>query len=121
MWILKLDSVPIVAWSSHASVPRSCRLEKNFALTILGAIVAIIILVALVILFLLLRDTSEPQQEQPTPSSVLELPSVAEAHGLTNYDAAYFALAMRFNLPLATNDSLLRKVSAAGGVTILPA
>ena len=58
---------------------------------------------------------------QQTAAEILELPMVAKAHGLTNYDAAYFALAIRFNLPLATNDSLLRKVSAAGGVTILSA
>lgn len=58
---------------------------------------------------------------QQTPSEILELPIVANARGLTNYDAAYLALAIRFKLPLATNDALLRKASAATGVRILPA
>jgi predicted nucleic acid-binding protein len=55
---------------------------------------------------------------QQTPSDILELPTVANAHGLTNYDAAYLALAMRFNLPLATTDSLLRRASATVRVPI---
>jgi predicted nucleic acid-binding protein len=38
---------------------------------------------------------------QQTPSEILELPTLAQAHGLTNYDAAYLALALRFKLPLA--------------------
>ena len=56
---------------------------------------------------------------QQFPSEILELPAIAKAHDLTNYDAAYLALAMGFQLPLATNDSLLRKASAAGGVKLL--
>lgn len=54
-----------------------------------------------------------------TPAEILELPDLAGAHGLTNYDAAYLALAMRSNLPLATTDRLLREASVAGGVRIL--
>jgi predicted nucleic acid-binding protein len=53
---------------------------------------------------------------QQTPSEVLELPTVADAHGLTNYDAAYLALAKHFNLPLATNDSNLRQAALAASV-----
>jgi len=45
---------------------------------------------------------------QQTAPEILELPTLAQAHGLTNYDAAYLALAMRSNLPLATTDSALR-------------
>jgi predicted nucleic acid-binding protein len=48
---------------------------------------------------------------QQTSSEILELPIVARAHGLTNYDAAYLALAVHFTLPLATNDSNLRKAA----------
>ena len=49
---------------------------------------------------------------QQTPSEILELPALARAHGLRNYDAAYLALALRFKLPLATSDSdLLRAVA----------
>ena len=55
---------------------------------------------------------------QQMPSDILELPAVANAHGLTNYDAAYLALAMRFNLPLATTDNLLRKATVAARVPI---
>lgn len=53
-----------------------------------------------------------------TPAEVLELPAVAQAHGLTNYDAAYLALAMRFRLPLATTDNDLRRAAAAASVKI---
>ncbi len=50
------------------------------------------------------------------PSEILELPTLAQKHGLTNYDAAYLALAMRLNLPLATTDADLRRAAAAAGV-----
>jgi predicted nucleic acid-binding protein len=56
-----------------------------------------------------------------TASEILKLPSVARTHGLTNYDAAYLAVAIRSGLPLATTDSLLRKASAAAGVQIVTA
>jgi predicted nucleic acid-binding protein len=56
---------------------------------------------------------------QQTPSEIFELPNVANARDLTNYDAAYLAIAMRFNLSLATNDSNLRKAAAAASVNLL--
>ncbi len=56
---------------------------------------------------------------QHTLSEILESPNVANAYGLTNYDAAYLALAMRFNLPLATNDSNLRKAAVAANVNLV--
>ena len=56
---------------------------------------------------------------QQTPSEILELPALAQAHGLTNYDAAYLALALQFKLPLATSDSDLRRAVASTGVRIL--
>jgi predicted nucleic acid-binding protein len=56
---------------------------------------------------------------QQAPSEILELPALAEANGITNYDAAYLALALRFNLPLATSDSDLLKAGASIGVRIL--
>ena len=55
---------------------------------------------------------------QQTPSEILELPVLAQAHGLTNYDAAYLALALRFKLPLATSDSDLLRAMASTGVKI---
>lgn len=45
---------------------------------------------------------------QQAPAEILELPAFAGAHRLTNYDAAYLALAHRFSLPLATTDDALR-------------
>jgi len=58
---------------------------------------------------------------EQTPAEVLELPALAQARGLTNYDAAYLALAMRFNLPMATNDAGLRQAAASAGVKIFAA
>lgn len=52
------------------------------------------------------------------PSEILEPPAVARTHGLTNYDAAYFSLAMRSNLPLATTDSQLQRAAARIGLQI---
>jgi predicted nucleic acid-binding protein len=56
---------------------------------------------------------------QQTPSEILELPALAQAHGLTNYDATYLALALRFKLPLATSDSDLLRAVASTDVKIL--
>ena len=56
---------------------------------------------------------------QQAPSEILELPALAQANGLTNYDAAYLALALRFKLPLATSDSDLLRAGASIGVRIL--
>ena len=53
---------------------------------------------------------------QQTPSEILELPALARSHGLTNYDAAYVALAMKFNLPLATTNKNLRQTAVSVGV-----
>jgi predicted nucleic acid-binding protein len=55
---------------------------------------------------------------QQTPSDILELPALANAHGLTSYDAAYLALAMRRGLALATTDNLLRRASTTANVPI---
>jgi predicted nucleic acid-binding protein len=56
---------------------------------------------------------------QQEPWEILELPALAESLGLSNYDAAYLALANQFNLPLATIDSDLRKAATSAGVGIL--
>jgi predicted nucleic acid-binding protein len=53
------------------------------------------------------------------PADLLELPALAQKHSLTNYDAAYLALAMRLNLPLATTDTDLRRAALAAGVGIV--
>jgi len=53
------------------------------------------------------------------PAEILKLPALAQAHALTNYDAAYLALAKRLNLPLATTDSDLRKAAVSAAVEIV--
>jgi predicted nucleic acid-binding protein len=53
------------------------------------------------------------------PTELLELPALAQRYSLTNYDAAYLALAMRLRLPLATTDADLRRAAAAAGVEIV--
>lgn len=58
---------------------------------------------------------------QENAAEILQLPSLARSHNLTNYDAAYLAVAIRSGFPLATTDSLLRKASAAAGVAIVRA
>jgi predicted nucleic acid-binding protein len=56
---------------------------------------------------------------QELPTELLELPALAQRHNLTNYDAAYLALAMRSRLPLATTDADLRRAAATAGVEIV--
>src|SRR5271169_1020451 len=56
---------------------------------------------------------------QQTSAEVLELPLLAQTHGLTNYDAAYLALALRFHLPLATTDGDLRRAAKVAGVEMV--
>jgi predicted nucleic acid-binding protein len=53
-----------------------------------------------------------------TPEEILELPRLANAHGLTNYDAAYLALALKAKLPIATMDVELRRASVTAGVVL---
>jgi predicted nucleic acid-binding protein len=52
------------------------------------------------------------------PAEVLDLPVLAQTHRLTNYDAAYLALALRLRLPLATSDAALRRAATAAAVPI---
>jgi len=56
---------------------------------------------------------------QQAPFDILELPVLARSHNLTNYDAAYLALAIQFHLPLATTDSNLRIAAASAGVNLV--
>jgi predicted nucleic acid-binding protein len=58
------------------------------------------------------------QAAQQTPVEILELPALAQVRGLTNYDAAYLAVAKRFNLPLATTDKGLRTAATLMGVSL---
>ena len=58
------------------------------------------------------------QAAQQTPAEILELPALAQVRGLTNYDAAYLAVAKPFGVPLATTDKDLRSAAAFVGVSI---
>jgi predicted nucleic acid-binding protein len=55
---------------------------------------------------------------QPNPAEIFALPTLAYKHGLTNYDAAYLAVALSANLPLATTDNELRRAAASAGVVV---
>ena len=47
------------------------------------------------------------------------LESLARKHNLAAYDAAYLALAIRENLPLATSDEALAKAALAEGAALI--
>ena len=50
--------------------------------------------------------------EQETPERMLkEIISLAREYGLSTYDASYLDLAMRLDLPIATQDALLVKAA----------
>ena len=51
-----------------------------------------------------------------TPSALV---AAARQAGLTAYDAAYFELALRRNLPLATLDEKLRAAAQGAGIELL--
>jgi predicted nucleic acid-binding protein len=56
------------------------------------------------------------EQQSPMPTAVL---TVAREYRLTAYDAAYLELAMRENLPLATNDRDLAEAAKRAGAGTL--
>jgi predicted nucleic acid-binding protein len=58
---------------------------------------------------------------QSDPSDIFDLPTLANQHGLTNYDAAYLAVALSSKLPLATTDNNLRRAARSAGVAIASA
>lgn len=55
----------------------------------------------------------------PDVSVALRIAELAEAHGLTAYDASYLELALRTKSPLATFDSALIRAAKAEGVQIV--
>lgn len=67
----------------------------------------------------LLRLRSLPiDAAQQAPAVILGLPKFAMVCGLTNYDAAYLALALESRIPLATTDHALRAAAASARVSI---
>jgi predicted nucleic acid-binding protein len=61
---------------------------------------------------------AQPFAEQQT-GTILQLTHVAQAYGLTSYDAAYLDLAARLRLPLATTDKSLRRAAQVVGVEMV--
>jgi predicted nucleic acid-binding protein len=47
-----------------------------------------------------------------------EIPALADAYGLTTYDAAYLELALRLEVPLATLDQDLARAAREAGVAL---
>jgi len=54
-----------------------------------------------------------------TQQAVQEVRRLAQTNSLTAYDAAYLALAIRLNLPLAILDTDLQKAARAAGVPLI--
>jgi predicted nucleic acid-binding protein len=54
-----------------------------------------------------------------TQQAVRDVRQLAQTHQLTAYDAAYLALALRDNLPLATLDIELKQAARATGVKLI--
>ena len=55
-------------------------------------------------------------RDTPGPAAIL---SLALRYDLTSYDAAYLELALRLQLPIATQDAALRDAARAAGVGAL--
>ncbi|HEX7326374.1 MAG TPA: type II toxin-antitoxin system VapC family toxin [Rhodanobacteraceae bacterium] len=66
----------------------------------------------------LLNIQIDPDTSSFAWSDTLQL---ADAHGLTLYDAAYLELALRLGLPLASRDRQLRKAARSHKVLLLGA
>jgi len=56
--------------------------------------------------------------DPPDSTAILSLARLAHTHSLTSYDAAFLELAMRLQLPLATNDKALEKAAIAVSVEL---
>ncbi len=69
---------------------------------------------AAVVRFLTLLGSLPIRVEQEPPERMLkEIVSLAREYGLSTYDASYLDLAMRFGVPLATQDTSLAKAAKA--------
>jgi predicted nucleic acid-binding protein len=55
-------------------------------------------------------------EQTPAPANLLAL---ALRYDLSSYDAAYLELALRLQLPIATQDALLQEAAGAAGVGVL--
>lgn len=62
---------------------------------------------------------SLPIEVVPDYHDVASMVTLARAHGLTAYDAAYLEIALRTGLPLATLDGQLNRAAKAAGVAVM--
>jgi predicted nucleic acid-binding protein len=56
--------------------------------------------------------------ESPSPGQ-RQLFEMAMRYNLSSYDAAYLELAMRYGIPIATQDAQLRGAAVAAGIAVL--
>lgn len=64
----------------------------------------------------LLRDMAIEVDARSPAFALTDTLQLARRHGLSTYDASYLELALRESVPLATNDTALRKaIKKAGG------
>jgi len=66
----------------------------------------------------LLRELSIIEYTQPVGDALSNVLPLAQAHGLTAYDAAYLDLAVRQGAPLASFDGKLQKACRSAGIEI---
>lgn len=65
---------------------------------------------------LLLRVARLPLMTDSRVIPVVEIADLAQAHGITTYDAAYLELSLRLKSPLATQDKALAKAAQQLGI-----
>lgn len=54
-----------------------------------------------------------------TPANIADNLKLATKYGLSSYDAAYFELASRLRIPLATNDGALVAAATRAGIKVV--
>jgi len=69
--------------------------------------------------FLDLLKIMRVQIDRTGPEAVLDLANLGLRHDLTVYDAAYLELALRLQLPIATQDKALRRAMEKSGVSLV--
>ena len=66
------------------------------------------------------RDLPVKVDSTATGQALRDTFAMAEARGLTTYDASYLELARRRGLPVATLDRGLREACVAAGIEVIP-
>jgi predicted nucleic acid-binding protein len=115
----ELDALLVAVRGDGASVPALWHLEianvllmaeRCGRITAAGATRSLHLLSTLPIS----TDLTEPERVRR------DIVPLARAHRLTLYDAAYFELAVRTGVPLATADRALARAARTAGIAVLP-